>query len=167
MTVLFGCKGEDGRKLSRLLLKRAAALTWGWTELPELERSPRGKPEFSGVDGCWMSLSHSGGYALCALSDDGPVGVDIEVVRAHRDRLPQYALSPAELEHFDGSWREFARIWTMKESRCKQEDIPLFPPRRVETPPTCPHALFSGENWQAAVCCRGAVPEEILWLENM
>lgn len=167
MTVLFGAKGEDGREISRPLLAAAVKEHWGWAELPELERSSRGKPEFSGRPGCWMSLSHSGGFALCALSDDGPVGVDIELVRTHRDRLPQYALSQAELEHFDGSWEEFTQIWTLKESWCKLKDSPLFPPREVETPPTCPHALFSGGDWQAAVCCCGVPPEEIRWLENL
>ena len=167
MTVVYGIRGEDGRKLSRPLLTRAAALTWGWAALPELEHSARGKPEFAGKDGCWLSLSHSGGYALCALSDEGPVGVDIEVVRPHRDRLPEYALSENELEGFDGSWEEFARIWTLKESWCKREDTPLFPPRQVETPPPCPWGTFSGDGWRAAVCCHGTPPGEIRWLEKL
>lgn len=167
MTVLFGMKGEDGRSLSRPLLKRAVALTWGWTAVPELVRSAGGKPEFAGKPECRMSLSHSGGYALCALSDGGAVGVDIEMVRPHRPGLPGYALSPAELERFDGSWEDFTRIWTLKESWCKREDIPLFPPRRLETPPPCPHAMFSGDGWRAAVCCHGMPPGEIRWLDEL
>lgn len=167
MTVLFAIKGDDGRVLSRPLLAAAVREHWGWEEQPELERSPRGKPEFAGRPGCWMSLSHSGGYALCALSDDGPVGVDIELVRPHRENLPRYALSQTELEGFDGSWEEFTRLWTLKESRCKMEDSPLFPPRNVETPPPCPCAQFSGEGWRAAVCCCGTPPPEIRWLEKL
>ena len=167
MTVLFGIKGSDGRKLSRPLLAAAVEKAWGWAELPELERSVRGKPEFANRPGYWLSLSHSGGYALCALSDDGPVGVDIEVVRSHRERLPEYAMSAVELAGFDGSWEDFARIWTLKESWCKREDTPLFPPRNVTTPPPCPHAGFAGEDWRAAVCCTGERPEKILWLERL
>lgn len=167
MTVLYGVKGEDGRKLSRPLLAAAVKQRWGWMQLPELERSIRGKPEFAGGTGCWLSLSHSGGYALCALSDDGPVGVDIEVVRPHRDRLPEYALSPEERARTDGSWEDFARIWTLKESWCKREDSPLFPPRNVVTPPPCPYAEFSGEDWRGAVCCTGLPPKKIIWLENL
>ena len=113
-------KGEDGRRLSRPLL-RLAARKYGWGELPELEYSDRGKPlipgegrwlslshsggyalcalsEFPvGVEGRWLSLSHSGGYALCALSEF-PVGVDIELVKPHRPGLPATAptgVSPA------------------------------------------------------------------------
>ena len=165
MTVIYGSRGEDGRALSPSLLAAAVQHHWGWTATPPLERSPRGKPEFSGVSGRWLSISHSGGYALCALSDDGPVGVDIEVVRPHRASLPQYVMTSEELSRFDGSWEDFARIWTLKESWCKREDTPLFPPREVVTPPPCPYGSYAGEDWRAAVCCYGAVPAEILWLD--
>lgn len=163
MTVVYGVRGEDGRVLSRPLLAAAVKDLWGWQECPELVRSSRGKPEFAGMDDRWLSLSHSGGYALCALSDDGPVGVDIEVVRPHREGLPRYSLCEEEMAGFDGSWEDFARIWTLKESWCKREDTPLFPPRNVVTPPPCPHGCYEGEDWRAAVCCCGAVPEEIVW----
>ena len=75
MTWLFGMQGEDGKRLSRPLLRRAAALAWGWRALPELARSGRGKPYFRHWPERWFSLSHSGGLTLCALSDDGPVGL--------------------------------------------------------------------------------------------
>lgn len=95
MTWLFGMQGEDGKRLSRPLLRRAAALAWGWRALPELARSGRGKPYFRHWPEKWFSLSHSGGLTLCALSDDGPVGVDVEVERPRRPGLMAYALSPA------------------------------------------------------------------------
>ena len=164
MTWIFGVKGRDGRTLSRPLLSRAVKLTWGWSVEPELGCSPRGKPFFAGRPDCWLSLSHSGGYALCALSDDGTVGVDIEIVRPHRPGLPEFALTREELEAFDGSWEEFTRLWTLKESWCKKEDLPLYPPRRAVVPLTCPRRSYAGEGWRAAVCCQGAPPEEIRWL---
>lgn len=166
MTVVYGIRGEDGRALSRPLLARAVREVWGWTEVPELVRSSRGKPEFSGRPGHRMSLSHGGGYALCALSDDGPVGVDIETVRPHRPGLPEYALTEEELAAFDGSWEDFARIWTLKEAWCKREDSPLFPPRKVVTPPPCSHGSFAGEDWRAAVCCTGPAPASIRWVDG-
>lgn len=165
MTVIFGTKGADGKALSRPLLTHAVRETWGWTELPEPEVSARGKPKFAGRPGHWFSLSHSGGYALCALSDDGPVGVDIEVVRPHREGLPGYAMTEEELAAFDGSWEDFCRVWTLKEAWCKREDCPLFPPRRVVTPPPCPYGSYQGDGWRAAVCCGGPVPEEIFWID--
>jgi len=164
MTVVYGVRGENGRALSRPLLAAAAKDLWGWEEVPLLEHSQRGKPEFSGKTGCWLSISHSGGYALCALSDDGPVGVDIEVVRPHREGLPRYAMTDAEFSVFDGTWENFCRAWVLKESFCKMTDSPLFPPRKVSTPPNCPHKIWGGENWQAAVCCTALPPAEIIWL---
>lgn len=164
MTVIYGAMGGDGRSLAWPLLELAAREYWGWTALPPVERSPRGKPLFSGLDGHWFSLSHSGGIALCALSED-PVGVDVELVRPRRAGLPAYALSPTELARFDGGWEEFYHLWTLKESWCKREDIPLFPPKDVPAPPPCPHRSYAGEGWRAAVCCRGEPPKDILWRE--
>ena len=163
MTAIYGAAGKDGRKLVRPLLAEAARLCWGWESLPPIERSPRGKPLFAGREDRWFSLSHSGGLALCALSDR-PVGVDVERVRPHRARLPEYALSPEELAAFDGSWENFCRLWTLKESWCKREDSPLFPPRRVAAPPPCPHKSYAGEGWRAAVCCWDKPPEDVIWL---
>ena len=164
MTALYGTEGVDGRLLAWSLLAWAIQDCWGWPSLPPVERSSRGKPSFSGVEDRWFSLSHSGGLALCALSDDGPVGVDVELVRPRRAGLPAYALSPGELARCDGSWEEFFRLWTLKESWCKREDAPLFPPRQLGTPPPCPHRSYAGAGWQGAICCSGTPPEEIRWV---
>lgn len=164
MTAIYGVMGAEGRKLAWPLLAEAARRRWGWAELPPVERSSRGKPCFSGQPDRWFSLSHSGGAALCALSD-GPVGVDVELVRPRRAGLPRRLLSEEELAAFDGGWEDFYRLWTLKESWCKREDAPLYPPRRVETPPPCPHRSYAGEGWRAAVCCDGEPPEDIIWLD--
>jgi len=163
MTAIYGVKGRDGRKLAWPLLALAVRRHWGWAALPQVERSPRGKPLFSGQPNRWFSLSHSGGIALCALSDS-PVGVDVELVRPRREGLFGRVLSENELALFDGGWEDFYRIWTLKESWCKREDTPLYPPRAVETPPPCPYQSYAGEGWRAAVCCGRAPPKEIIWL---
>ena len=81
------------------LLREAVRLTWGWEELPRLEREERGKPWFPERPGYCFNLSHSGPYALCALGH-APVGADVEQVRPRRPFLPQRALSPEELRWF-------------------------------------------------------------------
>lgn len=164
MTVIYGAAGDDGRRLAWPLLEAAVRLRWGWETLPPVERSPRGKPLFQGMDDRWFSLSHSGGMALCALSGH-PVGVDVELTRPRRAGLPAYVLGPDELARFDGTWEDFYRLWTLKESWCKREDAPLFPPREVPAPPPCPHRSYAGEGWRAAVCCHDAPPEEIVFLD--
>ena len=145
-TNIYGVKGEDGRKLSRPLL-RLAARKYGWGELPELEYSDRGKPLIP-REGRWLSLSHSGGYALCALSEF-PVGVDIELVKTHRPGLPAFCFAEEELPLFDGTDGSFTR---------------LYPPRTVPVPPPCPHKSYQGEGWWASVCCQDTPPEGIEWV---
>lgn len=166
MTVIYGRSGGNGNALAWPLLAEAVGLAWGWDKLPSVARSGRGKPYFPDRPDRWFSISHSGGLALCALSGDGPVGVDVERVRPRKAGLFDYALSPAERAAFDGTWEDFYRLWTLKESWCKREDIPLYPPRRLEMPPPCPYESYSGEGWRAAVCCSGPVPREIVWLDG-
>lgn len=166
MTYIFGRRGEDGKTLAWPLLEEAVHRVWGWSGLPQVVRSERGKPLFERMNCHWFSLSHSGGYALCALSDDGPVGVDIELVRPRREGFPDYVLSEREQAAFDGSWEDLTRIWTLKESWCKREDIPVYPPRRLEMPPPCPWKCYAGEGWRASVCGSGTLPEDIVWLDQ-
>ena len=162
MTVIYGVKGKDGRTLAWPLLELAVREHWGWASLPPVERSPRGKPLFAGLNDRWFSLSHSGGIALCALSS-APVGVDVELVRPRQADLFAYALSESEQAGSDGTWEDFYRLWTLKEGWCKREDVPLFPPREVPAPPPCPCKSYAGEGWRAAVCCGDTPPREIFW----
>ena len=81
------------------LLQRSAGLVWAMEALPDPDRAPGGKPFFHRFPQCRFNLSHSGPYALCALSD-GEVGADIEVVRPRRPTLPQKVLSEAEFAWF-------------------------------------------------------------------
>ena len=160
--VLWMGAGGDGEIYARLAdLLRAE---YGLETLPRMERDERGKPRFPDRPALHFNVSHSGGLLLCGAGG-GPLGVDVERVRPRRAGLPAYVLSPAELARFDGGWEEFYRLWTLKESWCKREDAPLFPPRQVETPPPCPHGSWAGGDWRGAVCCSGPPPGEIRWVE--
>jgi 4'-phosphopantetheinyl transferase len=69
-----------------------------------------------------ISLSHSGGWVAVAVSDVGPVGIDVEIHRPRRnfDRLAAAAFGPEEqcLVAADGA-SGFYRIWTLKEAMAK------------------------------------------------
>ncbi len=80
-----------------------------------------GKPYIEGSD-VFFNLSHSGHFAVCAISDC-PVGVDVqEVVRAD-ERLMRRVCTQREYAYLSsselGATGEFFRLWTAKESAMK------------------------------------------------
>lgn len=143
-----------GRGDAYALLLDSARAVWGWKELPEIVRLPGGKPVFAHVPDHHFSLSHSGGLALCALSDR-PVGADIELVRPRRAGLPDYVFRGAERDRFlalGGDWSAFYTLWTETESIIKYTGEGLRAWRRAELPAGCVLTDLAGEGWRGAVC---------------
>lgn len=160
----FSPEGE-GRAAARALLALALRDAWGWAEVPPMDRGAQGKPFFPGFPGRHFNLSHTAGLCLCALSDGGAVGVDIERVRPRRAGLPRYVMSGEEFAAFDSTWEDFARIWTLKEAFVKLRGGSIFPPRQVPAPPPVPYRCYAGNGWRAALCAEGGeLPEEIRWV---
>lgn len=84
---------------------------------------PHGKPALA-QGGLEFNLSHSGERALVALSDEKPVGVDIEQFREIRNlrAMAERILSPEELEAFGRSVDPTTFVldhWTRKEAVLK------------------------------------------------
>ena len=83
-----------------------------------------GKPYLAGQDGVFFSLSHSGKYALCAVSAY-EVGADIETVRKADMRIAKRFFCPNEYEQIAAKETEEERqslffcYWTLKESFLK------------------------------------------------
>ena len=81
-----------------------------------------GKP---GADGLRFNVSHSGDYALYAISPDVEVGVDVELPRGRRtDALARRFFAPGEQERLfalDEPARAtaFFKLWTCKEAFLK------------------------------------------------
>ena len=98
MIRIFGVKTEQNqsKETARRLLAFAALETWGWEELPTIDRGKQGKPFFPDCPDRHFNLSHTDGFALCVLSDEGEVGVDIERVRGRKETLPRYVMSEEE-----------------------------------------------------------------------
>lgn len=95
--------------LSRALL--AFALEEALGTVPALAKTAAGQPYFPERPGLFLSLSHTEGAALLALSD-APVGVDIERVRPIPPRLGR---------DFPGAEEAFWRRWTAAEAAAKRE----------------------------------------------
>lgn len=80
---------------------------------------PHGKPSLEG--GPHVSISHSGDLIAVALTELGPVGVDVEETTRHTDikSMLRYVFSPGELEVLPEPEALFYQAWTRKESILK------------------------------------------------
>ena len=178
--VVYGAREVTRREQAYDLLAAAAHIRWGWEHLPEIRRSQQGKPYFPAQPRRHFNLSHSGSLALCAL-DDRPVGVDIQVVKVWRERLPQRVCSEKELawlEEQGAGWEAFTLLWALKESLAKYTgaglrekisaiSVPL--PRRGESLYLWEGLWFRsyrGEGWRGAACGLTRPQAEICWLER-
>ncbi|MDY5611615.1 4'-phosphopantetheinyl transferase family protein [Dysosmobacter sp.] len=93
-----------------LLLRLALRESFGWTELPPVALTDRGKPFFSDYPQVHFNLSHTEGAVLAGLSDK-PIGVDIERIRPVAPRLmAQVGASTDE---------DFFAAWVRREARTK------------------------------------------------
>ena len=119
-----GCLSELRRRQgigAELLL---LSMLESWRGLPELPlpllADEKGKPYLPG-ESLFFSLSHSGEYAACALSDK-PVGLDLQMRRPLREQVLTRCFSPAEQRFVRSSPRpddDFTELWTAKESYLK------------------------------------------------
>ncbi len=91
----------------------------------------KGKPQTlspTGKTGPHISLSHTRGLVACAVSETGPIGVDVEYWWM-RDfmALANYAFGPRECaEVARNGISAFYRIWTLREAISKAKGIGLM-----------------------------------------
>lgn len=144
------------------LLWTLAMVRWGIDPAEPVTVLPAGKPVFASRRDIWFSLSHSGQYAMCAVSTE-PVGADVQQMRQVKLTIAR-RLHPGErawLESVDPARQngEFFRLWARKEAWVKavskgqmlslsQTDVTADPPGwRFED------YTLSGDH-RAAVCLR-------------
>lgn len=117
-----------GRLMARTLVGRALGVdptAWVWRE------GARGRPEIGATSSSiGFNLAHSAGLVVCAVSERGPVGVDVE----HRHRRPIDArlirryCAPAEVADIESreparQQDSFLRYWTLKEAYLKARGL--------------------------------------------
>jgi 4'-phosphopantetheinyl transferase len=97
----------------------------------QIRPDSNGKPHAftpTGIAAPHVSLSHTRGLVACAVSRDGPLGIDIEYWRT-RDfaALADYAFGPREQEETARNGiSAFYRIWTLREAIAKASGTGLF-----------------------------------------
>lgn len=118
-------------------------------------RTSEGKPYFAGHE-AEFSLSHSGEWVVCALSD-APVGVDVERIRSVSERLWGRFLAISPDEPYGGDWEAILR-WTRYEAALKREGkkAPIDPDRCT--------TLDCIEGYLLTVCGDGEV-SPVQWVE--
>jgi 4'-phosphopantetheinyl transferase len=135
---------------------------------------PHGRPRLA-HPGLEASISHAGDVVAVALTDAGPVGVDIEVVpTGEYESLIASVCTPAEQEFVRGP-RDFYAYWTRKEAVLKatgeglrrpMTDLIVTPPQAdpsllelgpAISPPTCRMAdVWAGAGYVGAVAVLNA-----------
>lgn len=99
----------------------------------------------------FFNLSHSGRYAVCAVSDR-PVGIDVEEIKPANKTLINHVCTEKEKEYLEGLTEDkqnetFTRIWTVKESAVKCDGTGLLtPPKNVEADMDAGVVICNGVN---------------------
>jgi 4'-phosphopantetheinyl transferase len=142
------CRGTLRETLARYLHRNPAAIAFAYNRY--------GKPYVRGAD-IRFNLSHSGAWAMLAVTRDREVGVDIERIdpRFAQDQIPEQFFSPREVEQLRSlPQREqtaaFFRCWTCKEAYIKARGLGLSLPLDsfdVSLRPDDPPALLRAGNW--------------------
>ena len=104
--------GQSSSSVAYALLEHAFRTEYSGL-IPEIKKTPNGKPYFPDRPEIHFSLSHARTHALCALSDK-QVGADIESPRIISERVIQFFCSPEERSFFDP-----LDLWVLKESYIK------------------------------------------------
>ncbi|MDR0904635.1 MAG: 4'-phosphopantetheinyl transferase superfamily protein [Oscillospiraceae bacterium] len=109
---------------ARLLLRYALLKDFNYKKAPEFTYGKRGKPFLVAPSNVWFNLSHSGDWAICAISDVGEIGVDIQKVTPAKTRVAERVFTAeqnAKLRTVSGAERDelFCEYWVLREAAIK------------------------------------------------
>ena len=117
----IGIKKAEQTAFARTLLLDALRKEYGITRLPEITRTPYGKPYFLNYPELYFNYSHSKHAAACVLSKQA-VGIDLEQIRNYSEKTAQRFCSQGEwswLQRQPDLNKAWIQIWTMKEAWLK------------------------------------------------
>ncbi len=133
-----------------------------------IAKNEHGKPYLPDHPQVHFSLSHSGDYAVCVLTD-AAVGVDIEQIRpfdwqraakrAFTETQYAWLMTVPEAERLDA----FFGLWTETESRLKQSGKGLSGLSTVSRDLPC--RTYPLDGYRLTVCTDGTFPDRITFIE--
>lgn len=148
------CRTAEAARLSLgagLLLQIAAERQGLSLSALRIQTGAHGKPYLA--DGLFcFSLSHSGTYAVCAVSPQN-IGVDVQKTQIRLPKRPERILAPAEIAYLDAlpqaeQTAVFARFWARKESLIKWDGrglrLPMAEVSFVREGRVCDTAVWAG-----------------------
>lgn len=156
--------------VGRLLLQRLLEKKDISIQKLHIHKGQYGKPLLtSSLD---FSIAHSAGVAICLVSDEGSVGVDVEKVRSVS--VDEYKSSFTQTEwrqiQEDATAQTFFNFWTRKESLLKMYGFGLHVPlQQVDVAHATlgsvhtAHSIYKGMYSQIAIdgyACHTCVPEK-------
>ncbi len=141
-------KDKKRSLLARILLKNLLAEE----NIPyvSIELAENKKPFLSGSN-YFISLSHSGNFAVCAVSERA-VGIDIEQIKPVKTALVKRVCTKEEEDYIfekvhpkediitdPDTLERFFRVWTAKEAYFKKKNEKTFAPKEINTLPLKKH----------------------------
>lgn len=170
-------------RLGEELLKRSLAQE-GITEY-DLRRTKKGKPTICAPmedpvrEICYVSISHTDGFVVCAISKDRPVGVDVELPGGHRlsnsqmrrteKKLLKKEFEPdnenlrqtADSQEAADRTRRFCERWTLAEAFGKMKGVGLAFSEGYDEIVMFPHETRHIENAVITVLTDGTAEERL------
>ncbi|MCZ4224915.1 4'-phosphopantetheinyl transferase family protein [Pedobacter rhodius] len=108
--------------LGKLLLKKGLQDSGYESTLSNLQYNTYGRPFLEGYPD--FNITHSGNYAACAVSTQGTVGIDLELIRPVDLHHFESQFSKIEWQHITDSEdtiSKFFQYWTIKEAVIKAD----------------------------------------------
>ena len=117
---------NEERRTQHLAVRLLFKLMMPEANLDQLVMADNGKPYLIGVP-FHFSFSHCNGYAACGVDDQGPIGIDIEIIHpriakvAHKFMNDQEKAMIADLSEAE-QLHQMAFFWAAKEAMYKQHE---------------------------------------------
>lgn len=131
----------------RLLLKKALQELGREAQFGHISLQDNGKPVLEGV---YFNISHTQDLVVCALSTEGEIGVDVEMVKPVTLENFKHAFTEnewAQIVNAPDPIRKFYWYWTRKESIIKAMGITLSYMNQVELDASLDYVVALGKTW--------------------